>query len=128
MGQKPQILVDTDILIKTFRGYRPHKTVLDNLKGSVVISVVSYYELMFGLKTRQRIIDLNKQMRAYTLVHINESISIKSLKLLQQYTVSHNLKLPDAFIASTALLGNYQLFTNNKKDFDCIRVISFYNP
>lgn len=63
MGQKPQILVDTDILIKVYRGHAFHKVSLDKEENNLAISSVTYLELLFDLKTRSRIIDLNKQMR-----------------------------------------------------------------
>ena len=49
MGQKPQILVDTDILIKVYRGNVFHKNSLDKVGNNLAISSVSYLELLFGL-------------------------------------------------------------------------------
>jgi tRNA(fMet)-specific endonuclease VapC len=38
------------------------------------------------------------------------------------------LALPDALIASTALVYNLDLYTTNRKDFDFIEGIKLYNP
>ncbi len=65
MGQKRKLLVDTDILIKVYRGHTSHRTVLNKEKNNLSVSSVTYLELLYGLKTRRRIIDLNKQMKAY---------------------------------------------------------------
>jgi predicted nucleic acid-binding protein len=86
MGQKPQILVDTDILIKVYRGHSLHKASLDKQTGNLAISAITYFELFFGVKTRRRIIDLSKQMRAYHLIHLSEAISVKTLEILNKYT------------------------------------------
>jgi predicted nucleic acid-binding protein len=83
MGQKPQILVDTDILIKVYRGDALRKASLDEEENNLTVSVVTYIELLFGLKTRSRIIDLNKQIRIYQLVHISESISAKAIEIVK---------------------------------------------
>jgi predicted nucleic acid-binding protein len=127
MGQKPQILVDTDILIKVYRGHAFYKAVLDKEENNLAISSVTYLELLFGLKTRGRIVDLNKQMRAYQLIHISETISIKALQIVNKYAVSNSIKVSDALIGATALVNNFQLFTDNKQDFGFIKGLSFYN-
>jgi len=46
---------------------------------------------------------------------------------MNEYTLSHNLSLPDGLIASTALIENVPLYTLNKKDFKYIEGIQFYN-
>ncbi len=126
MGQKPQILVDTDILIKVFRGNIFHKTSLDKEENNLAISSVTHLELLFGLKTKSRIIDLKKQMRAYQLIHVSEAISVKALDIVFKYTSTTSIKTADALIAATALVNNLKLYTDNKKDFDFIRGIVFY--
>lgn len=127
MGQKPQILVDTDVLIKVYRGPASHKSSLDEAEGRIAVSSVTYLELLFGLKTRRRIIDLHKQMRSYHLVHISESISQKALDLVNKYGTSNVLKPADALIAATPLVMNMELFTDNKQDFDFIEEIRFFD-
>lgn len=126
MGQKPQILIDTDILIKVFRGNGFHKSILDKEVNNLAISSVTYIELLSGLKTRSRIIELNKQMRAYQLIHISETISIKSLEIVVKYTSSNSIRIADSLIAATAIVNNLRLFTDNKKDYDFIKGLRFY--
>ena len=126
MGQKAQTLIDTDILIKVYRGNVFHKSSLDKEGNNLAISSVTYLELLFGLKTRSRVIDLNKQMRAYQLIHISETISIKALEIVYQYTTSFSIKPADALIAATAVVNNLKLFTDNKHDFDFIKGLQFY--
>lgn len=126
MGQKPQILVDTDILIKVFRGHSNHKIALDKEEYNLSISSITFYELLFGLKTRRRIIDLNKQMRAYHLIHLSETISLKALDIMNKYQISNSIKPADALIAATALSFNLKLFTDNQQDFNFIKEIQLY--
>ena len=126
MGQKPQILIDTDILIKVFRGNGFHKSFLDKEENNLAISSVTYIELLSGLKTRSRIIELNKQMRAYQLLHILKTISIKSLEIVVKYTSSNSIRIADSLIAATAIVNNLRFFTDNKKDYDFIKGLRFY--
>ena len=126
MGQKPQILVDTDILIKTFRGDSKKRKLLNANKGKLAISIVTYLELLSGLKTKQRIIDLNKQMNAYTVVHISENISQKSLSLFQKCISKHSLSPADTLIASTAIINRLELFTDNIEDYIFIKELKLF--
>lgn len=126
MGQKPQILIDTDILIKVYRGHALHKASLDKEENNLAISSVTYLELLFGLKTRNRVIELNKQMRAYHLYHISEAISIKALELVNKYITSTSIKTADALIAATAIINNLKLFTDNVQDFNLITELELY--
>ena len=126
MAKTKQILVDTDVLIKVFRGDAEKKKILDDNKGWLSVSVITYFELLSGLKTRQRIIDLNKQMKAYNLIHLSEKISIKSLALYQKYLTSNNLGLPDAMIAATAIIHDFVILTDNQKDFKFIKELSLF--
>lgn len=120
MGQKPQILVDTDIIIKAIRGNKQFQFFLLN-NENLSISMITYLELSSGLKTRQRLIDLNKQIKAYTVYYLNEAISKIALKLIQKYTITNHLFPQDALIAATALHFRISLFTDNKKDFEFIK-------
>lgn len=50
-------------------------------------------------------------------MEISETISIKAKHLIEKYTKSHGLLIPDALIASTALELGLPLYTTNIKDF-----------
>ncbi|MEN8122483.1 MAG: PIN domain-containing protein [Bacteroidota bacterium] len=51
------------------------------------------------------------------VIPINEKISKNFIDLMLEYTLSHNLDLPDALIASTAIIYDLELYTLNKKHF-----------
>ncbi len=126
MGQKPQILVDTDILIKVFRGNTSHKKTLDKEENNLAISSVTFLELLFGLKSKRRVIDLKKQIRAYQLIHISEAISVKAIEIVSTYTTTTSIKTADTLIAATALKNNLKLYTDNVSDFDFIKGLKLY--
>jgi predicted nucleic acid-binding protein len=48
--------------------------------------------------------------------------------LIDEYSLSHGLKIPDALIAASALALNMELFTYNLKDFSFIPDIKLYQP
>jgi len=60
------------------------------------------------------------------LLHVDQPISETALELLETYSLSHNLTVPDAFIAATALANELELFTLNIKDFKPIAGLRLY--
>ena len=83
MGQKPQISIDTDILIKVFRGDKRKKNFLDDNSGKIAVSIITCFERPSGLKIKQRIINLNQKIKAYDVIHLYEAISRKAFKIFQ---------------------------------------------
>jgi tRNA(fMet)-specific endonuclease VapC len=53
---------------------------------------------------------------------IQSSVSALAVELVEKYALSHKLSLPDALIASTAIIFNLELFTLNMKDFKFLEV------
>ncbi len=47
---------------------------------------------------------------------------------MNSYVLSHKLAMPDAFIASTSLKYNLELYTYNIKDFKYLKDIKLYQP
>ncbi len=54
--------------------------------------------------------------------------AIKFLQLMEGYSLSHNLSIPDALIAATALEHMLELYTLNTKDFQFIPGLMLYHP
>lgn len=128
MGAKKVVLVDTDIFIKVFRGDEEHKRHLDALAGRIAISAVTYLELFQGANTKKRKFGLEKQLKAYQVIHLNETISVGAISLAKKYLPQKRLLPPDCLIAATALHFQVELFTDNKQDFDFIEGLRFFVP
>lgn len=128
MGKKKLVLVDTDIFIKMFRGERVYRENLDALKGNIAVSTITVLELYQGAKGKRRIYDLEKQLRAYHILHVDEAISIRACSLMKKYGSKFSLLPPDCLIAATALQHKLPLFTDNKQDFEFIDSLGFYKP
>ena len=62
------------------------------------------------------------------IVHINEETSKLSLELIESYTLSHGLALPDALIAALAILKDASLVTGNLKHFSFIQGLKVSLP
>ncbi|MCB1177388.1 MAG: PIN domain-containing protein [Leptospiraceae bacterium] len=67
-------------------------------------------------------------MAFYDVVHFDYSISQKSIELIENYKLSHGLKIPDSIIAASAIVHNIPLLTYNIQDFKFIKGLILYKP
>lgn len=126
MGKKKVVLVDTDIFIKVFRGDTKHKLTLEKPEGRIGISIISVLELFQCINSLKRKYELDKQLKAYHIINIDSKISETSFLICKKYLPKKKILPPDCLIASTALVYNLDLYTDNKGDFDFIDGITFY--
>ncbi len=127
MAQKKVVLCDTNVLIELSKG---NPIVESELKiigaANIAISSISAGEFIFGALNKQELAKIRKSLNSIQLIHVSEYISEKALLLLEQYSLSHHLDVPDAFIAATSLVCKFQLYTYNLKDFRFIDGIDLY--
>lgn len=113
-----EYLCDTCILIDYLRGKEEAKERLskDRIKG-LGMSAITYMELMVGARNKNEISIIKKAFSDFEIIELSEAISIKGKKLVEQFTKSHGLLIPDALIAATALEFELPLATLNVSDF-----------
>ncbi len=113
-----QYLCDTCILIDYLRGKEEAKARLSRDRADGLgMSSVTYMELMVGAKNKREVGVIKKAFKDFEVIEISESISIKAKNLIEKFTKSHGLLIPDALIAATALELGVPLCTLNVKDF-----------
>ena len=120
------ILVDSDILIKAYRGDKTKQKNLKFIKDKYCISVITACELLSGAKSINQRREFNKVLRYYYISFIDEKISDIAFTLFKKYSFTKEIKISGAFIAATAISNNLFLYTDNIKDFDFIDKIVFY--
>jgi predicted nucleic acid-binding protein len=122
-----RILVDTCILIAAYRGDNQISLELKKIHDKMVISPITVMELYKGAKTKERKKELEKQLKSYSIVHINKDVSEKAISLMKKYqTGKREVFIPDCIIGATSLIYDFQLYTANKSDFDFMENIRFY--
>lgn len=120
------VLVDTDILIKSFRGDKTKQLNLKYLKDKYCISVITACELINGAKNIKQCGEFMKVLRYYKLALVYAKISEQAFSLYKKYSLNNDMKISDSFIAATAIIHDLFLYTDNKKDFNFIEGIKFY--
>jgi predicted nucleic acid-binding protein len=74
-------------------------------------------ELIVGCRNKTELQNLEKFLRYYAIIKVNESISEKAIELLSLYRLSHGLLIPDGLIAATAIVVNAPLLSKNQRDY-----------
>ena len=115
------MLVDTDVLIWYMRGNNKAFKIIEEL-GSFSISVVTYIELVQGMRNKQELTELRKAIRNWNckIIHISEEISSKAMFYIERHFLSNSLQLADSLIATTAIVNGLTILTGNDKHFKII--------
>lgn len=116
------MLVDTDVLIWYSRGNAKARTAIERVHP-FSISVVTYMELVQGMRDKQELERFRKKLRAWDcrLVYLSEEISTKAMFYVERHYLSHALQLADALIGATAVTYTLPLLTGNDKHFRVIK-------
>jgi predicted nucleic acid-binding protein len=122
------IIVDTDVLIWYMRGNFNAKVIIEKLDG-FFISVVTYMELVQGMRNKRELNLLKKALRKWDtkILFIREDISANAMLLVEQHFLSSSLALADALIAATAISNELKLLTANTKHYKVVKNIEMEN-
>jgi predicted nucleic acid-binding protein len=116
------MIIDTDVLIWYMRGNVKAKKTIDKL-DSFYISVVTYMELVQGMRNKIELSSMRQFMRAHKVqvLYITEEISTKAMIYVEQNYLSSSMQLADALIAATATSNGLPILTANDKHYKVIK-------
>ncbi len=121
------VVCDTNIFISLFSGHLPTIQALQKIGSEkILLPSLVVMELVRGMNTKRDLNAMNKKLKNYNLIHIQQSSSIIAMTLLQNFKLSHNLEIPDAIIAAICIDSGLPLFTYNAKDFQFIPGLKLY--
>jgi len=116
------MLIDTDVLIWYMRGNEKAYQTIENL-NNFFISVVTYMELVQGLRDKKELNHLRKALHGWNaqILYVSEGISAKAMFYVEQHFLSHSMQLADALIGATAVAYGFPLFTGNDKHYKVMK-------
>ena len=127
MDEEVVILCDTDVIIEFYKNNQKIVSELHLIgEKNIAISTITSAELIFGAINKKELKQIKKDIKNLKTLHLNHQTEKIFLQLLEKYSLSHNLKIPDALIASSAIANEVKLFTLNKKDFKFIQELNLY--
>jgi len=111
-------LADTDVLIWYMRGNEKANKIIEN-SGSFSISVVTYIELVQGMRNKRELNSLRKALHGWDarIIYLSEEISAKAMFFVEQNFLSHSIQLADALIGSSAIVHGLPILTGNDKHY-----------
>lgn len=118
MAKASTVICDTNIIIEFFKNNKNVSRSLQSIgEDNISISVITVGELYFGALNKDELHKIHKKLSLIKIFPVSDPISRIFQILMYDYSLSHKLSVPDAFIAATVLHHNYSLYTLNKKDF-----------
>ena len=116
------MLIDTDVLIWYMRGNEKAYQVVEN-SNNLFISVVTYMELVQGLRNKKELNHLRKALHGWhaQILYISEEISAKAMFCVEQHFLSHSMQLADALIGATAIAYGFPILTGNDKHYKVMK-------
>lgn len=112
------MIVDTDVLVWELRGNSAAKEIIHSLIP-FNISMVSYIELIQGMKNKREQHILTRQLARWNvrILHIDQDISARAMIYVEEYFLSNSMELADALIAATCISRSEDLLTANDKHY-----------
>lgn len=115
------MLIDTDVLIWFMRGNPKARKAIDQ-QQPFSLSVVTYMELVQGMRNQEELVALRKALRQWEakVLYLTEEMSAKAMMYVEKYSLSHSLYLADALIGATAVVCSLPLLSANVKHYRVI--------
>ncbi|CAH0149790.1 Ribonuclease VapC10 [Pedobacter sp. Bi27] len=121
------VLCDTNIFIEIYKGNDLIIEAFEKIgQDNVAISDVTCAELLYGARNKRELNLIRKDIDKLIVLPISSPISNQAVRLVEQFSLSHNLNLPDALIASTSIFHDLELYTLNLKDFKFLENFKLY--
>ncbi len=116
------MVIDTDVLIWYMKGNEKAYKAIENSRN-FFISVVSYMELVQGMRNRAELDNLRKALHVWNskILYISEEISIKAMFFIEQHYLSHSIQLADALIGATAVTHGLPILTGNDRHYRVLK-------
>lgn len=115
------IILDTDFFWEYITGNTEAIELLTSGSYDIIsLSAITVAELIKGCGNKIKLAKLNRQIHDFLPLHIEIEISSGAVQLIQDYHLSHNIGINDAYIAATCLYYNIELATCNTSDYHYI--------
>jgi len=118
-----KVIFDTDVLVWYLRGYEKVRRFIEDVAHHQrVLSSLTFMELLQGCRNQQEA----HEVKGFIAENISlvtqpdEIICRRAIALLEQYALSHGLRVVDAIIAASALETASSLATANVKHYRVI--------
>jgi len=125
--EKELVICDTNIFIHFLNN---DKNTIEQLMSigleNIAMSAVTAMELLQGMGNKLELKKMKKFINQYNVIGFNNEVSELSIRHIENFSLSHNLQIPDSIIGASATVFGLRLFTYNVKDFAFMPDIRLY--
>ena len=122
------VLCDTDIFVEALKNNKSVTGLLGHIGfQNIALSAITLMELYFGALNKRELAKIKSRMQRLEIVNLDNEITETAINMIEKYSKSHGLHIPDALIASTSICSGMELLTYNVKDFKFIEGIKLYS-
>ena len=90
------ILCDTNVIIETLKGDDNTIKIMERIGlENIAISSVTVMELYFGALNKIELKRIKKHLKALNVVHFDNNISELAVSMIESYSKSHGLQIPN---------------------------------
>lgn len=118
------MLLDTDVLVDFFRGYRKSVALVKANASRIIFSPIVVAELYAGVKGDAEQATLDSFISLFRVVPVGAEIAKAGGLYKRDYGKSHGVGLADAILAATAEVEKAELKTLNIKHYPMIKRLS----
>ena len=115
------ILLDTDVLVDFFRGYKKAVSFVNADSSRIILSSVVVAELYAGVKGDADQAALDSFISLFRVISVDSKIAKAGGLYKREYGKSHGVGLADAILAATAESENAELKTLNTKHYPMMK-------
>ncbi len=119
-------LPDTNVFSRVFSGDTRVRDLISSSES--VVDATVYIECLQGSKSNIEKQKVKKYLDNFPLLYLTPEISAAAIRLIDLYSNSHGLFLPDALIVATALENDLTILTYNINDFKFIDGLKYQMP
>ncbi|MBC8479497.1 MAG: type II toxin-antitoxin system VapC family toxin [FCB group bacterium] len=114
-------LIDTDILVDFFRGYKKAVAFVNTHSSHITLSSIVVAELYAGVKGDSELNTLENFVSLFQVLPVTSEIAKTGGLYRRDYGKSHGVGLADAIIAATCEMENVELKTLNVRHYPMLR-------
>ena len=118
------VLCDTDVIIEYLKGNYHVKSGIEEIGiDNIILSAITIMELYYGALNKRELQKIKRALNLFKVIELNETITEIAIGLIEKYSKSHGLRIPDALVAASTIYIEAPLWTINKKDFQFIKEV-----
>lgn len=121
-----KVFIDSCIVIDFIKGNSIVENDLVKISKPCINFIVAL-ELIQGARNKHELTMIKKKLKMFWMLPMHNEIANLTFQLIDLFSLSHSLQIPDGIIASTVLIYDMPLYTNNLKDFRYIPNLKLYD-